>query len=739
MAKKVMQNPEAVNGCERGTNPSAIDRRVFGKLVATAGAAALLPTQSALASYAGEPVNAVQAASGAPVVFKTKHAAFSINSVGAVSAIECNGRNCLAAGVASPLLSLRIAGKYHAPTRATWQKSTAAMTLHFEDIAATAFIGVRTKPSHISLELVELHCNTPVEVALWGPYPTNINDLVGEVVGVVHDRVTAVGIQALNTKTLGGYPTQESDIAPDGVLADDKGTYPGLPEELKKQQRWRGDTATATDYGSSLQAYCRNRDRQREISNWGNDKFIALPFDDGGVIGSKIALFACAASDALGTIGDIEIAENLPHPIINGVWAKMSPDATQSYLIVDFGEATIDRAIEMTRQAGLKFLYQSSPFETWGHFKLKPALFPNGWDGFRSCVQKAAKVGIGIGFHTLSNFITPNDPYVTPTPDRRLARIGSGKLTADIDSSQTEIPVDDPGWFTKKTDMSTVMLGEELVRYNGVSAEAPWRLLKCERGAWGTKASTHRTGESVGKLMDHPYKVFLTDTSMALEVSRNVAAFCNYTGARQLSFDGLEGNWSTGMGQYGCVAFTKAWYDSLSPELRGHIINDSSNPHHYCWHIITRYNWGEPWYAGFRQSQTLYRLKNQLFYTRNLIPRMLGWFALRPETTLADVEWLCARAAGFDAGFAIATSFDSKATQTVGDIAGAEQHRTEFLQAIQRWETARHSGAFTADVKKLLQDVDREFHLSEVGQGEWELQPLKPTGPSVRLRPARKA
>ena len=470
-------------------------------------------------------------------------------------------------------------------------------------------------------------------MVLWGPYPIDIHDLVGEVVGVVRNSEIAVGIQALNAKTLGGYPSEESDIEPDGHEADDPGAYPGLPEELKKQQRWRGDTARITPFGSSLQAYCRNRDRQRIISNWGNEKFVALPFNDGGVIGSKVALFASPASEALTTIGEIEVAEGLPHPMLDNVWAKTAPSATASYLIVDFGEATIDRAIAMTQQAGLKYLYHSSPFETWGHFKLKPALFPRGWDGFRDCVEKGRKAGLGLGFHTLSNFITPNDAYVTPVPDPRLARIGSSELTADIDPSQAEIPVADPSWFQKKSVLNTVMIGEELVRYDAVSAEAPWRLLGCRRGEWGTKAVAHQKGEPVGKLMDQGYKVFLSDASLSEEIARNIAAFCNHTGAIQLSLDGLEGNWSTGMGQYGRTLFTKAWYDALKPELQGRMINDASNPGHFNWHIATRYNWGEPWYAGFRQSQTLYRLKNQLFYTRNLIPRMLGWFSIRRETT----------------------------------------------------------------------------------------------------------
>ena len=73
----------------------------------------------------------------------------------------------------------------------------------------------------------------------------------------------------------------------------------------------------------------------------------------------------------------------------------------------------------------------------------------------------------------------------------------------------------------------------------------------------GTPASAHATGETVAKLMDHGYKVFLTDAELTLEVARNIAELCNHAGTLQLSLDGLEGNWSTGMGQYGRTLFTR--------------------------------------------------------------------------------------------------------------------------------------------------------------------------------------
>jgi hypothetical protein len=715
----------------------SIHRRRFLKSLANAGAAALLTSRSAVSSTAADVGVAKPDQQGEALTLKTRWATFSINADGAFSAITGGGRNYLAAGQPAAVLSVRVGGKLHASNRAIWNAAKNTLQLEFDAIGCTARVAVRAKLTHVTFELIDLRPNHQVELVLWGPYPVTIGDLVGEVVGVVRDSEFAVGIQALNAKTLGGYPSDESDVEPDGVSADDPGSYPGLPDELRKQQLWRGNTATHTAFGSSLQAYCRNRDQQRVIKNWGHDRFVALPFDDRGVIGSKIALFACPAAEALATLGEIEVAEGLPHPILDGEWAKMAPGATASYLIVDFAESTIDRAIEMTRRAGLKYLYHSSPFETWGHFKLKPSLFPNGWDGFRDCVEKGRQAGIGVGFHTLSNFITPNDPYVTPKPDPRLARIGTSELAADIDAAQTEIPIADRTWFEKKTDMNTLVIGEELVAYDSVSAEAPWRLLKCQRGAWATKAATHRKGDPAGKLMDHAYKVFLTDAALSQEVARNIAGFCNHTGAIQLSFDGLEGNWSTGMGQYGCALFTLSWYNALKPELRGRVINDASNPGHFTWHIATRYNWGEPWYAGFRQSQTIYRLKNQLFYTRNLIPHMLGWFAVRAETTPEDAEWLCARAAGYDAGFALATSFESKATQNSSSVAGLEQKVTAILAVINQWETARLSGAFPVALKPSLQDVNREFHLVAVGEDEWELQPVSPAGPAVRIKASR--
>lgn len=668
-------------------------------------------------------------AAGPAASFKTDSAQWVVSAEGNWASVTPagGGASWLAPGQTAPILSLRVGGTWHAPSSAEWDGERDRLTLRYPDVNGRAILEVRQKTTHLTLELVEAGVSAPAEMeaVLWGPYPTIIGETIGEIVGVVRNREVAFGIQALNAKTLGGYPSAENDADVD-YGGDDRGYYPDLPAELRSGQGFRGDAARSAPFGSVLQAYCRNRTQARVLPNWGHERYRVLPYPDRGVIGSRIALFVSPEPRALAVIGAIEEAEGLPHPMLDGEWAKTSRNATASYLIVDFGESTIDRAIEMTRRAGLKYLYHSSPFATWGHFQLKPVLFPNGWAGFRACVEKAAHAGIRLGFHTLSNFITPSDAYVTPRPDSRLAVIGDAGLVDPVDAGKTELGVAEPEYFKRKSALNTVRIGDELIRFESVSDAAPWRLLKCQRGAWGTVPAAHGAGDRVARLLDHDYKVFLGDADLSQEIARNIAAFCNQTGARQLSFDGLEGNWSTGYGQYGRTLFTQAWYDALAPAARGKVMNDASNPGHFNWHINTRMNWGEPWYAGFRESQTLYRFKNQVLFERNFMPHMLGWFALRPDTSLEDAEWLLARAAGFQAGFALATSLASTA-QLEADPASADTSRqfgatTAILATIAAWESARMAGAFPAELRAKLRDNGREFHLRSVGEDRWELQ-----------------
>jgi hypothetical protein len=319
--------------------------------------------------------------------------------------------------------------------------------------------------------------------------------------------------------------------------------------------------------------------------------------------------------------------------------------------------------------------------------------------------------------HTLSNFITTNDPYVTPVPDKRLARVGYSILSAPVDANAKEISIKDPSFFNQfqNNTLKAVVINNEIIRYGSVSAAAPWKLLDCQRGSYGTTASNHAANDSIGKLMDHPYQVFLGNHELDQEMAKTIAKLFNETGLRQISFDGLEGCWSEGMGDYGKQLFTKTWFDNLKPELKGKVINDASNPGHFFWHIYTRMNWGEPWYAGFRESQLQLRLKNQQFYRRNLMPSMLGWFSLRAETTPEDIEWMLALGSGYDAGFGLSTNLETLRKHGKKD---------EMLALIKLWEKARMDGIFSEEYKSRLRGLKNEFHLEKAGANSYSLTPV---------------
>jgi hypothetical protein len=656
--------------------------------------------------------------SNAQVRLATSQWTLQLDATGKLASMKSNmlQKEYLVADQANPIMSIKVLGKIVAPQSCVWKEKASELLLNYPDAGVKATIKVKQETSYLSFELKQLTDADKVELVLWGPYPTSIADTVGEVVGVVRNKEFAIGIQTLNVKTLGGYPNAESDIEPSYDIFENGNKIDVATNDLNKQL-FRGDVARPTAFGSVLQAYCRNRSKDRVIENWNHPSYLAPAFNDGGVIGSKIALFGVATKDVLPVISQIEVKENLPHPLLDGVWGKQARNASESYLIMNFGVDNLQEAMAVTQQAGLRYLYHGDPFETWGHFKLKSKDFPQNWASLKLCVELAKEKGIRLGVHTLSDFITTNDPYVSPTPDARLAKVGHSQLTENIDANVKEIGIKDPVFFNQfqNNTLRSVVIGSEIIRYSSVSTTAPWKLLDCQRGAFGTTAAMHQQNDSIGKLIDHPYKVFLANASLQEEISGTIARLFNETGLRQISFDGLEGCWSSGMGQYARQLFTKTWYDHLNPELKGKVINDASTPGHYFWHIYTRMNWGEPWYAGFRESQLQLRLKNQQFFRRNLMPSMLGWFSLRPETTPEDIEWMLALAAGYDAGFGLSTSLETLRRHGKKD---------EILALIKRWETARIKGVFSEVQKERMRSLKNEFHLELLNDNTYSLTPV---------------
>jgi hypothetical protein len=604
-----------------------------------------------------------------------------------------HGREYLPSGQAAPLLSIKTAaGGIDPPSVLAYDPKTGIVTLTYAARGVRARVKATRKPTHLVLEIVGIEPANTVDAVVWGPYPTTIGETVGEIIGVVRNAEFAIGIQVLNLKTLGGYPI------------NDEGSDPS-----------RSNVAQAKPFGSVLQAFSLDRSRPRRVAGWvGQFPNMPVPPIPGEtVVGSSIAIFGCPAAVTLERIGAIEVAEHLPHPLVDGQWVKQWRDLGRSYLIAPFTEATVDALLDYTRRANLMSLYHPGPFASWGHYGLDPAAFPSGNAGMKRAVEKGKALGIRIGVHTLTNFINTDDAYVTPVPDPRLAVTGRSLLIEDVNATATGIRVALPEYFDneKANWLHAVVIDQELIRYRAVSSSAPWTLLDCQRGAFGTRPAAHTKNATVGKLLDHPYKVFFPTLEMQDEIARNLAKWFNETGVSHMDFDGHEGCWASGQGDYALERFAKVFYDNLDHP----VVNGTSTSEPFYWHINTYCNWGEPWYGGFRESMQEYRINNQVLFECNYVPHMLGWYRLTGTTSLPEMEWMLARAAGYNAGFAIST--------TLGELR-KNADTPILLDAIREWETARRSGAFSISQRERLKNARLEFHLEALGPNRWNLYPF---------------
>lgn len=627
-----------------------------------------------------------------PAVLLTKEFILSLNDKGEIIEWKNTGttKNYISKDSSAPLITLVSKGQHFKPSSLFYDKKRSILKLEYASVGAYIQVRVKAKPTHLSFEIIRAEPASLIEAVIWGPIPITVHKTVGEVIGVVRDDSIALGIQVLNIKTLGGN------------YQNNEGSYWG-----------RGLAAIKTHWGSILNAYTINRDRDRLVDGW-NGQYPNMPvkrMKGETVVGSKIALFLCSEPKTLDRIEQIELSEGLPHPIVHGKWFKRSDLFGRSYLISSFKENEVDEMIGYTKRAGLISLYHEGPFKSWGHFVLDSAQFPNGRAGLKQCVEKAHKAGLFLGIHVLSNFINTNDPYVTPVPDPRLMSTGSA-VVFSIDATQTTIPVGGDFYFTVKPSnhLRTIRIENELIQYDTIikGYPQPYLLVGCKRGAFGTKASSHPGMQQAYKLIDHDYGVFFPNIDMQKEVAINFANLLNETGVDHFDFDGFEGGVGTGEGDYGVELFAKEIYDRVKhPVIYGTSISKS-----YFWHMCSYYNWGEPWYGGFNESMQQYRIDNQGLFDRNFMPHMLGWYLLTEKTTLAEMEWMLARSAAYNAGFAMVASPQALRKNP---IAG------QLLDAIREWELARNSGFFSKEQKEEMKDTKRNFHLVKGGRG-WILK-----------------
>ena len=589
------------------------------------------------------------------------------------------GKNLLVPGYHISLLTIQSKGLNYPIT--SWKRSDDVLKFKFDGPGAEITAKVASKPNYLTLEILKVESKEFVEKVVLGPYHVLPSQKIGQSIGIAYDDSIAVGFMGLNLKSRGGY-------------------------EISVRERY-GNTAKKIEGGASLTGFVRNRSTYQTVDNWEQKLGQAVPVSDSDaeIAGAKFAFYCVPAAKLKGVVEEIILEEDLPYIKTKGVWNKNSGYSSSSKFIMSYNVNNIDTCIDIAKKAGITCIYHGDIFETWGNFKVREKDFPQGYQSVRECSDKAEKNGINLGAHVLTNFITTNDPWVSPEPHPNLVLAGLTKLDKSISISDTELLLQDetvrPAYHEPDLDKvdpkwrkhTAVRIGDEIITYAYATANGQLILKECIRGAFGTRAVEHKKGEKVGRLMSHGYKVFFPDIKLQDQMAKNVAKFFNEANLKRISFDGIEGGLATGHGRYGSDRFVKVFFDNLNDP---NILANSSDVTHFGWHYLANESWGEPWTSqNFREAHLDHRLNVQKALKEDLLPRKMGQFSINERTTKKDIEWVMGLCAGYDAGvdFYIGPDFEE-----VNKEAGS------ILSEIKKWEEARMKGMFTDLQKEKLRD-----------------------------------
>ncbi|WP_370369381.1 NEW3 domain-containing protein [Catenulispora sp. GP43] len=635
----------------------------------------------------------------------------ALNSTGTITHLidTANGRDYASPANPEPLIQLMVDGSKQTPTKLTFDAASSTYTFAFGGKGVKVGVHAVSKAGYVTLEATGVSAPSGVDVQtlLWGPITTSITQTVGETVGVVRDNAVAIGIHELNDKTVGGWPDEF-----------DSQTFTDVSPEISNWP-FGWFAAHQTSWGSFLQAYTYDYSKTRNrYVGWADtqEPNVAVPplaGPDGRIQGSKIALFGTTPDNVLPTLSGIETGENLPHPMIDGQWGKESQGASQSWLVLsDLNTGDVGQASQYAREAGMKYVYSlpgvDGPWQSAGHYQFDGS-FGGSDVGAAGLAATAARYGINVGVHTLSNLIDTSDSYVRPNADSGLAATGSAALTRPAGATDTTLYVGDNAMFAGSAG-SILRIGSELVTYSAVSqvSSTEWQVTVDSRGAYGTTAAAHSAGTQASRIQQYAYGMLTGGINEIPQIASRLSQVLNIPGIKALSFDGLEDGSLAGYGLLGTANLINGVYkgENAVPDT----VTEASNLLPNTWDAQGRVSWGE---HSLNTDPNNLPISLQPYYQRNYMPAMLGWLGFGAGDTMQYQEWQLSKMAAYNAGAGLETSVGT--LNSTGDA-------NQVMDTWNQWETARNAGAFTPAQQAEMKDLNSYWHLVDTVPGKsWDL------------------
>ena len=689
----------------------------------------------------------------------------------------------------SPLLCLYSSHKniYYEPKKTVYTKSKQTLTLSYVN-GSVATVKLETKTKYLKLTLQSLTNRKGIDVIQWGPIHTNINNLLGEIIGVARDTSAAVnyaiGMLALNDNTLGGIAETIADAAPFQYMihTPDAKRFP-LPDSLHEGQIFTlggngisdvafyahkepwyrimyGNAALVDKKGRiSLSYQSRDRSFEREvyyslIPNMAANKPNHLqvqPLPGVDYIGSSIALWGSADSTALlDVVQHIVLSEKLPYPTINGKWVKdpaaYIPDAITSGglydSIISYTSRLGFKTISLYDQGFLRPDRGNNGFIDGKNFEKKPLKLTSGNVSHKEFSDMAAKYGVTIGRTPITNALAPGTMDASPIPSDSLCYQQKRLLVNGINPADTIIIVDDPthleeiaSWEGHSANLNMIKIAKELIHYMGVSDKKPYRLLNVKRGYWKTIPSSHAGGDTIYKLqvtINYGYDGLIPNVQLQDKIAGYYADVCFINGLQYYDFDGQEFLFNNGHGYYSAKRFFRKMFERAAalgiPSIRftGATLSEGS------WHYQSIWNVGggknlydvdtREWGSTTSQGKDL----RDVTYSNYFPVGMGGNFPIKANSKVEDYEHVQAISVG------VGTTYSLTLNQK--DVESCPQKEAIF-KAIRTWENARAANAFPRNIKTLLADPSKDWHLEQVNADHWNLYPIHKDvrGTAIRL------
>ncbi|WP_289161438.1 hypothetical protein [uncultured Parabacteroides sp.] len=715
--------------------------------------------------------------------FQTDYFSIGINDKGYITSMKNTtvspNREFSPADKPSPLLSLYDSEKkvYYTPQKAVYNAEADCFTLEYPN-GSVATITLQPADKYFKLTLNSLEPRNGIDCIQWGSYYTNIDNLLGEIIGVARDTSDVVnysiGMLALNDNTIGGTADIEGDAAPFQYIihTPDAKRFP-LPDSLhegqvftlggngisdvafyaNKEPYYRimyGNAAMVDSLGRiflNYQSRDRTKSRQVHYSLIPNmpvnipNHIDVEPIPGVDFIGSSIALWGSPDSTALmDVIQNIVLSEGLPHPTVNGKWIKdpaaYSPDVmtsgNQYDSIISYTAKLGFPAIHAYDQGFLRPDRANEGYLDGRNQEKKPFRFHSGNKSHREFADMAAAKGIMLGRVNITNSLAPGTKDASPVPSDSLCYQQKRILMKDLSPEDTVIIVDDPtyleeiaSWEGHCENLNMVKIGSELIHYLGVSETAPYTLKNVTRGYWGTKPTAHKANDTVYKLqvtINYGYEGIIPNLALQDKIAEYYADVSHLCGLTLYDFDGQEFLFNNGHGYYSAKRFFRKMFGRAKelgvPYIRfsGATLSEGSWHYQSVWNVGGGRNLYDIDTREWGSATSQGKDLRDVTYSNYYPVSFGGNFAIKDTSTVEQYEHVQAISVGYGATYFLAINQK--------DVESCPQ-KDQIFAAIRTWEDARHANAFPRAIKKLLRDPSYDWRLEAGADGNsWTLHRL---------------